>query len=366
MVGINRQYFNVDKKGLMTAKISLDREYSSRMIAIIVAKDRGYPSLTGSTTVIVDLHDVNDNAPIFDELINYFEVEEEQKPGRYVGIISATDLDLGENRKLSYYIDTVRSGTKFVIESEGGVIKTNAVLDREKQEEHTIFIKAMDHGVPSLKGTTKAIIRIQDINDNLPFFIFPNENNETLDIPHSLKKDVTFAEIIARDNDTGLNGQLMFSLSSVNDTSPFSINLKTGGLYLHRKISTKDIGFYTLTVVAMDRGRKQQSSTQAPLFVDIFFDNSTLLATVNSAGPSKTVLTVIIALAAVLMLTIFIIILFFCFKRCDQKKNEGCRLPVSGETIHMMIMMLMMILFIFYIYYIYYKPCVQSSGATSL
>ena len=46
-------------------KRSLDREKQARHYFTIVAVDGGKPSLTSSTTISIDIKDVNDNTPVF-------------------------------------------------------------------------------------------------------------------------------------------------------------------------------------------------------------------------------------------------------------------------------------------------------------
>jgi hypothetical protein len=53
-------------------------------------------------------------------------------------------------------------------------VKTNRPLDREKQDLYLMAIVAKDGGTPSLSSTTTVTIHLEDVNDNVPFFVFPS------------------------------------------------------------------------------------------------------------------------------------------------------------------------------------------------
>uniref|UniRef100_A0A0M3ILU5 Cadherin domain protein n=1 Tax=Ascaris lumbricoides TaxID=6252 RepID=A0A0M3ILU5_ASCLU len=57
--------FTIDDDGWIAVKAKLDREKQSAYRLKVEAADGGSPALTGLTDVIVELEDVNDNAPVF-------------------------------------------------------------------------------------------------------------------------------------------------------------------------------------------------------------------------------------------------------------------------------------------------------------
>lgn len=69
---------------------------------IIVATDNGLPSLSTTASLVINVIDANDNDPSFSQANYDFQVEENQKVGSYVGKISATDADLGDNAVIRY------------------------------------------------------------------------------------------------------------------------------------------------------------------------------------------------------------------------------------------------------------------------
>ncbi|XP_043276745.1 neural-cadherin isoform X3 [Venturia canescens] len=143
----------------------------------VFAQDEGGEGLVGYADVQVNLKDINDNAPIFPQIIYYGNVTENGTAGMLVMTMTAIDYDdpnEGTNAKLMYSIEKnvieEETGSPiFEIESETGVIKTAVCcLDRERTPDYSIQVVAVDGG--SLKGTGTASIRVKDINDMPPQF----------------------------------------------------------------------------------------------------------------------------------------------------------------------------------------------------
>lgn len=84
---------------------SLDRETVVQYALRIIATDQGLPrSRSSATTLLVNLTDVNDNAPVFSQA-TYTETILEGVVGPVmVAQVNATDDDVGDNGKVTYSI----------------------------------------------------------------------------------------------------------------------------------------------------------------------------------------------------------------------------------------------------------------------
>lgn len=80
----------------------LDHETCDYYDLTIVVNDNGTPSASATTHVIVNVLDANDNDPMFGRDAYEFTVEENANRNTVVGIVSATDIDLGINAELKY------------------------------------------------------------------------------------------------------------------------------------------------------------------------------------------------------------------------------------------------------------------------
>lgn len=140
------------------------------------AEDEGGNGLVGYADVLVNLKDINDNAPFFPYSLYTGNVTENGTAGMTVMTMTATDYDdplEGTNAKLKYSIEQNQVNENgeliFTIDEDTGVISTAVCcLDRETNPEYTIKVVAMDGG--GLKGTGTATIKIKDINDMPPTF----------------------------------------------------------------------------------------------------------------------------------------------------------------------------------------------------
>ena len=79
------QWFRIDPHiGLITTRTHIDCETEPVPQLTVVATDSGYPPLSSTTTVLVTIHDVNDNEPIFDQSFYNVSVAENEAKGRCI------------------------------------------------------------------------------------------------------------------------------------------------------------------------------------------------------------------------------------------------------------------------------------------
>ncbi|KAK1795897.1 hypothetical protein P4O66_009010, partial [Electrophorus voltai] len=122
--------------------------------------------------IIVNVLDLNDNAPEFSDPL-LFVVTEQSKQGTYVGKVNATDKDEPNtlHTKIKFILQNYTD--LFTIDPSNGVIRTvNKQLDRETQERFfvNIEIRDMDGAMDGLSARGVAIVSLTDINDNPPTF----------------------------------------------------------------------------------------------------------------------------------------------------------------------------------------------------
>ncbi|KPL94053.1 neural-cadherin-like protein [Sarcoptes scabiei] len=142
----------------------------------VFAEDEGGNGLVGYADVLVNLRDINDNAPFFPQSRYEGNVTENGTADMTVMTMTATDYDdpnEGSNARLKYAIEqnpvNERGELIFKIDEDTGTISTLVCcLDREQNPEYVIKVVATDGG--GLKGTGSATIKIRDINDMPPEF----------------------------------------------------------------------------------------------------------------------------------------------------------------------------------------------------
>lgn len=106
-----------------------------------------------------------------------FSVYENNAPDSYIGQVIATDAD---SLSLTYkiYNPPTEIASLFFVSSTDGKIYARQSFDREQSDYYTFHIIASDGY--HLSSPVKIRIQILDINDEIPRFLFPNEQNDTL------------------------------------------------------------------------------------------------------------------------------------------------------------------------------------------
>lgn len=164
--------FRVDPEtGILTVSGQLDREKQEIYELKIRATDHGAvgdkPSLYSDALVRITVDDINDNAPEF-ALNDYsVRVREDIPKGTVVLVVTATDLDTGPGGEVLYSFGENGDGEgSFKIDKQSGTIRTAKLLDYEERQIHSLVVKAIDKGMPSLSSETNVIVEIIDVNEN--------------------------------------------------------------------------------------------------------------------------------------------------------------------------------------------------------
>ncbi|XP_010125786.1 PREDICTED: protocadherin-16-like, partial [Chlamydotis macqueenii] len=150
----------------------LDREERDSYDLRVTATDSGTPPLRAESAFVLQVTDVNDNPPLFDQQEYKQSIPEVVYPGSFVLQVTARDKDQGPNGEVRYSIvhghDTHSSW--FAIDPATGIITTAAPLDYEKDHQPQLTVLATDRGTPALSSSAVVRVALQDVNDNEPVF----------------------------------------------------------------------------------------------------------------------------------------------------------------------------------------------------
>ncbi len=177
------QAFAIDTdSGHIRTKIRLDREESKTYRMTILATNNASPPLSGSTEVIITVLDENDNAPVIDfpSKQNRSIVISNLVPTGYkVGYIRAHDIDEGKNQKLMFSIAGGNEGNSFLMDSQSGLISTNAKFDKISRKEFDLLISVGDHGFPQKLAVATLNVTI-DQYAPLPLDVVSDEDDSLI------------------------------------------------------------------------------------------------------------------------------------------------------------------------------------------
>ncbi len=239
---------------------ALDRERQSTIQLILTAVDGGKPSRSGTTSVIVNVLDANDNAPVFSKTVYKTQVLENAPIGTTILKLNATDPDEGLNGEVVYKFKQGQKGIadKFAVNNTTGEITIIVSLDYEDINAYEIRVEAWDRGHTPLASHCKVLVEILDINDNAPDIAL----SSLLDnISEDAKQSTVIAFITVQDKDGGKNGKVH---CSIPQKSPFVLQSTQGKYYslvLSGTLDREETAQYNISVTATDEGTPPLSKT---------------------------------------------------------------------------------------------------------
>ncbi|KAH9632151.1 hypothetical protein HF086_006585 [Spodoptera exigua] len=144
------------------------------------------------------------------------------------------------------------------------VVAARAALDYEAARSHELVLRATDP-VTGASADAALTLRVLDVNDCAPEF--PRDLYRA-----SVSEAAPLGDLVltlhARDNDTGENGQVTYSLSEMNSAAEgaFVIDPSTGTVRVAAPLDRETRAHYHLLVTATDAGRPPLVTT-AHLFI---------------------------------------------------------------------------------------------------
>uniref|UniRef100_A0A8C3WNH2 Cadherin 19 n=1 Tax=Catagonus wagneri TaxID=51154 RepID=A0A8C3WNH2_9CETA len=177
-------YFSIEPTtGVIRISSKMDRELQDEYWVIIQAKDMiGLPgALSGTTSVLIKLSDINDNKPIFKDSLYRLTVSESLPIGTSIGKIMAYDNDIGENAEMDYSIEDDSETFDIITnnETQEGIVILKKKVDFELQNYYHIRAKVKNRQVDeelriyhSEASTTFIKIQVEDV-DEPPVFLLP-------------------------------------------------------------------------------------------------------------------------------------------------------------------------------------------------
>ncbi|XP_056372748.1 protocadherin gamma-B5-like isoform X15 [Hyla sarda] len=263
--------------GEIKTKELLDFEVTKHYEVSVQAQDGG--GLAAHAMVLIEIQDINDNAPEISIVSSSDNIPENSTPGTVVALIQVHDPDSGENGEVQCII---KGDLPFELISASNFYKivTKHSLDREKNSSYNITIQASDKGSPEM--TSKNVIRldVSDINDNAPVF---EKSGYTTFIPENNSPGTSIFCIQAKDMDSEDNAKVTYSImsrSNVEDpmSSYISMNPVTGVIYAQRSFDYEKHKELNIQIIARDNGSPSlNSSTTLRICIVDQNDNSPVI-----------------------------------------------------------------------------------------
>ncbi|XP_065499841.1 protocadherin beta-15-like [Caloenas nicobarica] len=313
---------------------TLDREETAQYILSVTAADAGSPSLTTTQTFTVDISDVNDNAPVFNQTSYTMYVRENNVPTVLVGAVSAADADVGPNAKVTYSL-ALANATKeppcscISVDSENGDVFVLRPLDYEQVKQIEVLVSASDAGSPPLSTNVTIRLVMVDENDNAPLVLYPSQDSSPPSselVPMSAEAGYLVTKVVAIDADSGQNSWLSYHLLRATDPGLFVVGAQSGEVRLRRPVTEKDTVKQKLVVLVRDNGQPPLSATVSLSvlllhdFSDVRLPHSSLA--MEDEGDSLTTY-LIISLVFVSVLFLASMAAFVARKVCMRREMKG-------------------------------------------
>uniref|UniRef100_A0A8D0DTW5 FAT atypical cadherin 2 n=1 Tax=Salvator merianae TaxID=96440 RepID=A0A8D0DTW5_SALMN len=255
--------FSIDfKTGVLMVTSQLDYESRTIHVFTVRATDTAVGAFS-EAVVEVEVEDVNDNSPIFSQMVYTASVTEGMPAQTSVVQVFATDRDSGQNRLISYQILEDRSGTSkfFNIDANTGEITTTQALDYEAVCEFHIKVRATDRGMPSLSSEAHVVVNVSDVNDNPPKF---SQLHYEANVSEMVPCGHVVIKVQAFDPDSTHTPRLEYLILSGNEKRHFSINSTSGIISTVNHCEKVLDSFYSLRVSASDGVFK----TTVPVYIN--------------------------------------------------------------------------------------------------
>lgn len=246
--------FLISKPGyLVVNEEDLDRDPPSPGVYRfqLVAREAASNAASAPLSMTVALIDRNDNAPKFPSYdpINVKAGETR----RFVGQVTATDNDEGDNAEITYSIYHVSNNgmNKFMINGKTGAIETKGKI--VAGEHYSITVQATDTG--SLSSQTIIEVYVTPGPNIRP----PKFSKPVYEVHISEGAEINSTVVSVRAEDPE-NETISYTIVSGDDLRQFSIH-DSGVITLSRKLDREDLTRYQLIIRAEDSGGLSSSAT---------------------------------------------------------------------------------------------------------
>ncbi|XP_068140038.1 neural-cadherin-like [Drosophila tropicalis] len=267
------EYFDIQaESGWIVLKKPLDRE-TYKLEAM--AQDKGYPPLSRTVEVQIDVVDRANNPPVWDHTVyGPIYVKENMAVGGKVVSIKASSGIEG-NPTVFYRLmpgstaQTNKFHTFYLQQrpDNGDTwadIKVNHPLDYESIKEYNLTIRVENNGAQQLASEATVYIMLEDVNDEIP--LFTEREQETVLEGEPIGTKVTQVNAIDKDG-TFPNNQVYYYIvdSPRNEGKEFfEINLQSGEIFTKTVFDREKKGAYALEVEARDGAPSARPNSNGP------------------------------------------------------------------------------------------------------
>ncbi|XP_051275279.1 protocadherin alpha-5-like isoform X14 [Dicentrarchus labrax] len=274
--------------GEITVKGTLDYEETPAYEVRVQAMDQGTFPRSAHAKLLIEIIDVNDNAPEISVTSLMTPVKEDAELGTIVALVTVSDKDGGNNGVTNCkVVGSVPFKLKSNYKNDYSLV-VDGPLDRENTSLYNVTITATDEGSPPLSSIRVITVDVSDVNDNAPRFMEPVIN---VYVKENSPVGSVIYKINAFDPDLDNNAKLTYKLlngspKNIPISSVVNINSETGDIVSLQSFNYEELKTFQFKVQATDSGVPPLSSnvTVNVLILDENDNNPTILAPYSEHG----------------------------------------------------------------------------------
>ena len=233
--------------GVLTVANSavLDYETNPVFSLTVQVQDNGQGSLTDQATVTVNITDQNESPVINNQS---FTIEETIGTGELVGVVQATDPDIGQT--LTFSITSGNIDNAFAIAPLTGelTVADSTVLDFTVNPVYYLNVEVQDNGAGNLTDNATVTVSLTDVNQ------VPEILAQSFTIDENTGNGEIVGTVVATDPDAGQT--LTFSIINGNTGNAFAIDSQSGEMTVSNStvLDFETTPVFIITVQVQDDG----------------------------------------------------------------------------------------------------------------
>ncbi|XP_069848716.1 cadherin-1-like [Dipodomys merriami] len=272
----DRNMFTINKEtGVISVfTTGLDRESYPTYTLVVQAADLNGEGLSTTAKAVINVMDINDNAPIFNPTMYEGQVYENEV-NAVITTLKVTDADtLHTPAWQAVYTILNDQEQQFVIvtdpETNDGILKTAKGLDFETKQQYIlqVIVQNVDAFAVSLLTSTATItVDVIDVNE-APIFVPPEKKVE---VPEDFGVGLEITSYTAREPDVFMKQTITYRIW--RDTANWlKIDPETGAIFTLAEMDREDLehvknSTYTALIIATDNGSPVATGTGTLLLV---------------------------------------------------------------------------------------------------
>ena len=250
--GNSAQNFAISSDGIITVAESVDLSdngNSNQYNLTVTAVDTGGRSSVNTTTVIINVINLSETQPFFNQDYYVISIPENIAPST-----SLLTVEADSNEPTAGLVYSIVADSNNLDYQSFAIVNTNEIrniieFDYEMKRYYSFEVKVTD----SNNGRTNkalVVVMITDVNDNNPVEI---SGKRIFNISEHTILGQTVGALYGNDSDDGINKEFEFSIVEGNGQTKFKV-LPTGEIILKDYVSVQEQSTYQLVVRIRDKG----------------------------------------------------------------------------------------------------------------